>query len=48
MPKAFVNGVNLYYEVTGKGFPLILGHEFCADFESWTIRSGFYKGVTKS
>jgi len=35
MPKAFVNGVNLYYEVTGKGFPLILGHEFCADFESW-------------
>ena len=35
MPKAFVNGVNLYYEVTGKGFPLILGHEFCADLESW-------------
>ncbi len=35
MPKAFVNGVNLYYEVTGKGFPLVLGHEFCADFESW-------------
>ena len=35
MPKAFVNGVNLHYEVTGKGFPLILGHEFCADLESW-------------
>jgi pimeloyl-ACP methyl ester carboxylesterase len=35
MPKAFVNGVNLYYEVTGKGVPLVLGHEFCADYESW-------------
>jgi pimeloyl-ACP methyl ester carboxylesterase len=35
MPKAFVNGVNLYYEVTGQGFPLILGHEFCADFAAW-------------
>lgn len=35
MPKAFVNGVNLYYEITGQGFPLVLGHEFCADLESW-------------
>lgn len=35
MPKAFVNGVNLYYEVTGQGFPIVLGHEFCADLESW-------------
>ena len=35
MPKAFINGVNLYYEVTGQGFPLVLGHEFCADYESW-------------
>ncbi len=41
MPKAFVNGVNLHYEVTGKGFPLILGHEFCADLESWNHQVRF-------
>lgn len=35
MPKAFVNGVNLYYEVTGKGYPLVLAHEFCSDLEFW-------------
>ena len=35
MPKAFVNGVNLYYEVTGKGYPLVLAHESCSDLEFW-------------
>jgi pimeloyl-ACP methyl ester carboxylesterase len=35
MPKASVNGVNLFYEVTGEGFPLVLSHEFAGGFESW-------------
>jgi len=28
MPIAEANGVKLYYEVTGEGFPLVLCHEF--------------------
>jgi pimeloyl-ACP methyl ester carboxylesterase len=35
MPKAPVNGINLYYEVTGSGYPLIFAHEFAGDYRSW-------------
>ena len=35
MPRARVNGVQLYYESTGEGFPLVLAHEFAGDFRSW-------------
>ena len=35
MPKAPVNGVNLYYEVTGTGYPLLFAHEFAGDYRSW-------------
>ena len=35
MPHAQVNGINLYYEVTGSGFPLVLSHEFAGSYESW-------------
>ena len=35
MAKALINGVNLYYEVTGDGFPLVLCHEFAGSSESW-------------
>ena len=35
MPKAPVNGIELYYESTGEGFPLLLAHEFAGDFRSW-------------
>ena len=31
MPTARVNGVTLYYEETGSGFPLIWCHEFGGD-----------------
>jgi pimeloyl-ACP methyl ester carboxylesterase len=27
--------VNLYYEVTGSGYPLLLVHEFAGDYRSW-------------
>jgi pimeloyl-ACP methyl ester carboxylesterase len=30
-----VNGVNLYYEVTGSGYPLLFSHEFAGDYRSW-------------
>ena len=35
MAIARVNGVTLYYEETGSGFPLIWCHEFGGDYRSW-------------
>ncbi len=35
MPMARVNGVSLYYEVTGKGPPLVLVHGFACGIRSW-------------
>lgn len=35
MPMASVNGINLYYETTGSGVPLLLCHEFAGDYRSW-------------
>ncbi len=28
MPTKHVNGVDIYYEETGRGFPLVWSHEF--------------------
>jgi len=35
MPTARVNGVELCYEATGRGVPLVWSHEFGGDFRSW-------------
>lgn len=35
MPTAKVSGVELYYESTGDGFPLVWSHEFGGDHRSW-------------
>lgn len=35
MPHAPVNGVELYYEETGSGYPLVFCHEFAGSIESW-------------
>ena len=35
MPTAPVNGINLYYEEAGSGYPLIFCHEFAGDYRSW-------------
>ena len=35
MPIARVNGVDLYYEETGQGVPLVWSHEFGGDYRSW-------------
>ena len=35
MPKAKVNGINLYYESTGRGFPVVLTHGFSATHAMW-------------
>ena len=36
------NGVNLFYEETGEGFPLILSHEFAGNYESWNPQVNFF------
>ena len=35
MPRANVNGVSLYYEVAGRGTPLVLVHGFACGMKSW-------------
>jgi len=35
MPRATVNGVSLYHEVTGRGSPLVLVHGFACGIRSW-------------
>jgi pimeloyl-ACP methyl ester carboxylesterase len=35
MPKADLNGINLYFEDTGTGIPILFVHEFAGDYRSW-------------
>ena len=42
MPLAPVNGINLYYEERGDGFPLVWSHEFAGDFRSWKAQVNFF------
>ena len=42
MPKVSINGLGLYYEVTGHGFPLVWSHEFGGAYESWDTQVGFF------
>ena len=42
MPKALVNGVNLFYEVNGSGFPLVFSHEFAGSYKSWDPQVKFF------
>ena len=42
MPTARLNGVSLYYEVTGGGFPLVFSHEFAGAHESWESQVRFF------
>lgn len=44
MPVAKVNGVRLYFEMTGEGFPLIFSHEFAGDYRSWKPQVRFFSG----
>jgi len=44
MPKAQVNGVNLYYEEAGSGIPIVFVHEFAGDYRSWEAQLRFFSG----
>jgi pimeloyl-ACP methyl ester carboxylesterase len=36
--RAVVNGVELYYEDTGQGFPVVFCHEFAGDYRAWDLQ----------
>ena len=42
MPIFSSNGVNIHYEVTGQGFPLLWSHEFAGDITSWEPQVNFF------
>ena len=42
MPKFSARGVNIYYEVTGQGYPLVWSHEFGGSYESWETQVRFF------
>ena len=42
MPKFSANGVNIYYEVTGEGYPLVWSHEFGGSYESWETQVRYF------
>ena len=42
MPVASMNGIDLYYEQTGDGFPLVFSHEFAGDCRSWEPQVRFF------
>ena len=50
MPHVALNGVELYYESTGDGAPLILCHEFAGGYRSWSPQvnafSRLYRCIT--
>ena len=52
MPIVNVNGIDLYFEVTGDGNPVIFSHEFAGDYRSWEPQvrffSRFYQVITYS
>jgi pimeloyl-ACP methyl ester carboxylesterase len=52
MPSTRVNGLNIHYEVTGEGFPIVFCHEFAGDYRAWEPQvryfSRLYRCVTFS
>lgn len=47
MPHAQVNGVRLYYEVTGDGPPIVFCHEFAGDYRSWQPQVEAFSGTSR-
>ncbi len=42
MPKFSADEVEIYYEVTGEGFPLVWSHEFGGSYESWETQVRYF------
>ena len=42
MPKADLNGVGIYYEESGEGFPLVFAHELAGNTSSWKAQVSYF------
>ena len=42
MPIARVNGISMFYEEHGQGYPLLWSHEFAGDYRSWQPQVRFF------
>lgn len=42
MPEVQVNNIQLYYEISGEGIPIIFVHEFAGDCSSWELQIRFF------
>ena len=42
MPTFSSDGVDIYYEVAGEGYPLVLSHEFAGDITSWEPQVNYF------
>ena len=42
MPLADVNGIKLFYEKSGSGYPVVFCHEFAGDYRSWDLQVGYF------
>ncbi|MEE2700891.1 MAG: alpha/beta hydrolase [Chloroflexota bacterium] len=42
MPKALINNTNIFYEVTGNGFPIVWSHEFGGAYDSWDPQVSYF------
>jgi 3-oxoadipate enol-lactonase len=42
MPTAYVNGINMYYEYSGSGRPVLFSHSFTSDCTMWTPQVPFF------
>ena len=47
MPKAAVNGINLYYEVHGKGVPLVMIQGFAGNHQAWFFQTPIFNKYYK-
>ena len=39
MPKAHVNGIDVYYEYQGSGLPVLFSHSFTSDCTMWSLQT---------
>ena len=42
MPTFSSNGVEIYYQVAGEGYPLVMAHEFAGDITSWEPQVNYF------
>ena len=42
MPTFSSDGVEIYYQVAGDGYPLVMAHEFAGDITSWESQVNYF------